>query len=164
MEEVLVARLERLACGFPLESNYFAWQAFGRRYQGAAGAVPPYLAAAHFDMVRARVGRVDVRHGNFIDHLESLPPASRDAYVLLDAQDWMTDAVLNRLWAAILRTARPGARVIFRTAAEESMLPGRLAPEILARFTYDAERCRAWTERDRSSIYGGFHLYALAAP
>jgi len=164
MEEVLVARLERLACGFPLEANYFAWQAFGRRYQGGAGAVPPYLAAPHFDTVRARADRVEVCHENFIDHLERLPDASRDAYVLLDAQDWMTDAVLNRLWAAILRTARPGARVIFRTAAEESLLPGRLAPEILARFRYDPERCRAWTDRDRSSIYGGFHLYTLAAP
>ena len=164
MEEVLVARLERLACGFPLEANYFAWQAFGRRYQGGAGAVPPYLAAPHFDTVRDRADRVEVCHENFIDHLERLSEASRDAYVLLDAQDWMTDAVLNRLWAAILRTARPGARVIFRTAAEESLLPGRLAPELLARFRYDPERCRAWTERDRSSIYGGFHLYTLAAP
>lgn len=164
MEEVLVARLERLACGFPLESNYFAWQAFGRRYQpGATGAVPPYLAAAHFDAVRSHADRVEVCHENFIDHLERVPDASRDAYVLLDAQDWMTDAVLNRLWRAILRTARPGARVIFRTAAEDSLLPGRVAPEILARFTYDAARCRAWTDRDRSSIYGGFHLYRLAA-
>jgi S-adenosylmethionine-diacylglycerol 3-amino-3-carboxypropyl transferase len=164
MEEVLVARLERLACGFPLESNYFAWQAFGRRYQpGATGTVPPYLAAAHFDAVRSHADRVEVCHENFIDHLERVPDASRDAYVLLDAQDWMTDAVLNRLWRAILRTARPGARVIFRTAAEDSLLPGRVAPEILARFTYDAARCRAWTDRDRSSIYGGFHLYRLAA-
>ncbi|MDP2803688.1 MAG: DUF3419 family protein [Phreatobacter sp.] len=164
MEEVLVTRLERLACGFPLESNYFAWQAFGRRYQpGATGAVPPYLVAGHFDAVKAHADRVEVCHENFIDHLERQPDASRDAYVLLDAQDWMTDEVLNRLWRAILRTARPGARVIFRTAAEESLLPGRVAPDILARFTYDAPRCRAWTDRDRSSIYGGFHLYTLAA-
>ncbi len=25
-------RVRRLACGFPLDDNYFAWQAFGRRY------------------------------------------------------------------------------------------------------------------------------------
>ena len=162
MEQVLVARLERLACGFPLEENYFAWQAFGRRYQpGQAGAVPPYLVEAHFAAVRDRADRIDVRHENFIDHLEGCPPASHDAYVLLDAQDWMTDEVLNRLWREITRTARPGARVIFRTAAEESLLPGRLAPDLLALWHYDEPRCRALTARDRSSIYGGFHLYTL---
>jgi S-adenosylmethionine-diacylglycerol 3-amino-3-carboxypropyl transferase len=164
MEQVLVARLERLACGFPLEENYFAWQAFGRRYQpGRAGAVPPYLAEANFAAIRDRAERVEVRHENFIDHLASCPPASRDAYVLLDAQDWMTDEVLGRLWSEITRTARPGARVIFRTAAEASLLPGRLPPDLLARWCYDAARCRAFTERDRSSIYGGFHLYTLKA-
>ena len=39
----------------------------------------------------------------------------------------MTDAQLNALWTEITRTARPGARVIFRTAAEPSLLPGRVA-------------------------------------
>jgi len=165
MEAVLVARLERLACDFPLERNYFAWQAFGRRYQpGGAGAVPPYLATENFAAVRERAERVEVRHENFIDHLAGLPEASRDVYVLLDAQDWMTDEMLNRLWAEITRTARPGARVIFRTAAEESLLPGRVVPEVLQRWHYSAERCRAWTARDRSSIYGGFHLYTLGRP
>ena len=84
--------------------------------------------------------------------------------MLLDAQDWMTDEVLDRLWREITRTARPGARVIFRTAAEESLLPGRVTPEVLARWSYDPARCRAMTERDRSSIYGGFHLYSLVSP
>lgn len=160
MERVLEERLRRLACDFPVASNYFAWQAFGRRYaRGAGRAVPPYLAPSNHARVRQAVGRVDVRHANLIDVLEAAPADSYDAYVLLDAQDWMTDAVLNRLWVAIARTARPGARVIFRTAAEPSLLPGRVAPEILANWTYDAERCRDWTLKDRSAIYGGFHLY-----
>ena len=46
------------------------------------------------------------------------PRESFDRYVLLDAQDWMSDAELTELWGEITRTARPGARVIFRTAAE----------------------------------------------
>ena len=32
MSNVVHQRLERLACGFDLSDNYFAWQAFGRRY------------------------------------------------------------------------------------------------------------------------------------
>jgi S-adenosylmethionine-diacylglycerol 3-amino-3-carboxypropyl transferase len=81
--------------------------------------------------------------------------------VLLDAQDWMTDAQLDALWTEITRTARPGARVIFRTAAEPSLLPGRLAPELLDRWHYAAETSLALAQRDRSAIYGGFHFYVL---
>ena len=44
MAKVLHQRLERLACDFDLSDNYFAWQAFGRRYAtGGAGPLPPYL-------------------------------------------------------------------------------------------------------------------------
>jgi len=53
------------------------------------------------------------------------------------------------------------ARVIFRTADVPSLLPGRLAPEILARWHYHAPESTEFTRRDRSSIYGGFHLYSL---
>ena len=66
-------------------------------------------------------------------------------------------------WTEITRTARPGARVIFRTAAEPSLLPGRVPDAILNRWTYAAETSSALTLKDRSAIYGGFHLYILSA-
>lgn len=160
---VLRDRMERLACGFDIRENYFAWAAFGRGYKPEGdGPVPPYLERRAFPLLRARADRVTVRHANMIDHLAAQPDASLDAYVLLDAQDWMDDATLEALWRQITRTARPGARVIFRTAAEESLLPGRLPDALLSRWLYDCERCRALTARDRSAIYGGFHLYTLA--
>ena len=161
---VLRARVERLACDFDIQDNYFAWQAFGRGYARQPGAsLPPYLAPGNFEMVRARAGRVDVRHQSFTVFLSASAGASLDRYVLLDAQDWMNDADLTGLWREITRTARPGARVIFRTAAEPSLLPGRVPDAILAKWSYDEAACKAWTARDRSSIYGGFHLYRLKA-
>jgi S-adenosylmethionine-diacylglycerol 3-amino-3-carboxypropyl transferase len=160
MGEVLRARVERLACGFSLDDNYFAWQAFGRRYNDdGEGPLPPYLRRQEFDVVRARVDRVEVLNRSVTEYLASCPNASRDRYVLLDAQDWMTDQQLNALWTEITRTARPGARVIFRTAAEPSLLPGRVEAALLAHWRYEAAQSRALTERDRSAIYGGFHLY-----
>ncbi len=162
MAGVLRVRLARLACDFDLRSNYFAWQAFGRSYgQGRDAPVPLYLEQGNFDAVRARAARVDVRHMSFTNFLAGSAARSVDRYVLLDAQDWMTDADLAKLWGEITRTAKPGARVIFRTAAEPSLLPGRVPEAILARWDYDAAYCRELTKRDRSSIYGGFHLYVL---
>jgi S-adenosylmethionine-diacylglycerol 3-amino-3-carboxypropyl transferase len=95
------------------------------------------------------------------EYLAGCGNASHGRYVLLDAQDWMTDTQLDALWAEITRTARPGARVIFRTAAEPSLLPGRIRPAILARWRYESRQSQTLSLRDRSAIYGGFHLYVL---
>lgn len=156
----LRARMERLACGFPLCENYFAWQAFARGYDPSPeAALPPYLEEKNFEAVRARCDRIDVRHESITGFLADSPAASADCYVLLDAQDWMGPKDLTALWTEIERTARPGARVIFRTAADERLLPDRVPEHILSRWRYDSERCRLFTQRDRSAIYGGFHLY-----
>lgn len=163
MADVLRRRLEKLACDFPLAENYFARQAFGRRYDVRDGNVlPPYLAPENHATIRARADRVDWCHGDMTGWLAGEPAASIDRYILLDAQDWMDDRQLDALWTQITRTARADARVLFRTAAEPTLLPGRLAPDLLDRWHYDRARSEQATTADRSSIYGGAHLYAFA--
>lgn len=159
---VLRHRLERLACDFDIAENYFAWQAFGRRYAGSERALPPYLQAAQFETIRARADRVSYAQQSMTTFLSTQPARSVDAVVLLDAQDWMSDADLTALWTEIARTARPGARVIFRTGADERLLPGRVPDDLLAPWRYDEAECRALCAQDRSSIYGAFHVYRLA--
>ena len=161
---VLKHRLEKLSCHFPMRDNYFAWQAFARRYAAQhQGPLPTYLRPEHYAAIRANADRVDVHHANFTELLASKPAASRDRYILLDAQDWMTDEQLNDLWAEITRTAREGARVIFRTAAEKSIIEGRLSPAIRDQWVYFEERSQQLNVRDRSAIYGGFHIYGKKA-
>ena len=85
-------RLERLACDFPIAENYFAWQGFGRRYPtGSDKGLPPYLQSRHFDAVRARADRVGYHQQSMTGFLAAQANESVDAFVLLDAQDWMGD-------------------------------------------------------------------------
>ncbi len=162
MADVLRARLEKLACDFPLDDNYFAWQAFGRGYgKGRAASLPPYLQAENYEAIRARAERVTMLHANMTDMLAAADAASFDRYIFLDAQDWMSDAQLTALWSEVTRTARPGARVLFRTATEPTLLPGRLPDDLLRRWDYRAAESLDYTRRDRSAIYGGVHLYIL---
>jgi S-adenosylmethionine-diacylglycerol 3-amino-3-carboxypropyl transferase len=164
MATVLRERLEKLACDFDLKDNYFAWQAFNRGYgDGPSAPLPPYLQRDHYDEIVARVDRIDLCHINFSDYLRNRPPCSLDRYILLDAQDWMTDGQLADLWGEITRTAKPGARVLFRTAGTPTILPGRVPDAIMSRWGYRAEESLDYTRRDRSSIYGGVHLYVLEA-
>ena len=164
MSAVLRERLQRLACDFPLRENYFAWQAFGRSYApGASGPLPPYLQERNFATLRLRASRVEVRQASFTNAVAAMPRGSAHRFVLLDAQDWMTDDQLNALWEAIDHAAAPGARVIFRTAAKETILPGRLAQSLLDRWRYLDQMSVELGRLDRSSIYGGFHIYERGA-
>ena len=158
--QILRQRVERLACDFPFQENYFAWQAFGRGYDVEnREAVPAYLREDVYNVIRTRTDRVEVHHASLIDFLKTQEPGSLDRFVLLDAQDWMTPDVINQLWEQIDRTAAKDARVIFRTAGDDSPLPRKLEPQLLAPWNYLEEESRAWHARDRSSIYGGFHVY-----
>lgn len=161
---VLRQRLEKLACHFPLRDNYFAWQAFVRRYpKPEEGTLPTYLKAENYRAIRGNAERVTVHHASFTELLAQKAAATVDRYVLLDAQDWMNDQQLNDLWSEITRTAAPGARVIFRTAAEKSVLDGRLSPALLDQWLYLEERSHELNLQDRSAIYGGFHIYVKRA-
>jgi S-adenosylmethionine-diacylglycerol 3-amino-3-carboxypropyl transferase len=158
MADVLSARLEKLACHFPLADNYFAWQAFGRGYADN-GPLPPCLQAAHHAAVRDGAARLTFTHTDMTSFLARKPAGSVDRFVLLDAQDWMSDAQLDALWHEIERTAAPRARVIFRTGGIRSVVEGRVAAAILDRWHYHEARSAELCARDRSAIYGGFHLY-----
>ena len=104
---------------------------------------------------------MEILHSNYTDFLKRQPDASLDRYILLDAQDWMTDEQLTDLWSEITRTAKASARVLFRTAGTATILPGRVPDQILSRWDYRGEESLDYTRRDRSSIYGGVHLYVL---
>lgn len=159
----LRSRLRKLACDFDLRDNYYAWQAFGRGYGKHDDApLPPYLQAGHHAAVRSRADRVEIRHQNMVDYLESMSAQSLDRYVLLDAQDWMTDAQLTRLWSEITRTAKPGARVLYRTAAVPDVVAGHVPDDLLDQWDYAPRAQREdWTRRDRSAVYGMTHLWSL---
>jgi S-adenosylmethionine-diacylglycerol 3-amino-3-carboxypropyl transferase len=155
-------RVERLACDFPINENYFAWQAFGRGYDVEnREAIPAYLRRETYDLIRTRTDKVEVHHASLTDFLGEQPAQSMHRYVLLDAQDWMNADQLTALWREIDRTADArDARVIFRTAGPDSPLPRKLPAELLAPWVYREAESRAFHAHDRSSIYGGFHLYA----
>ncbi len=160
---MLRKRLERLACDYDLRSNYFAWHGLRPRLwqeRGRAAARPIWKSAI---TRRCASGprAVSINHANMTDWLSHQIDASADRYICSMRRTGLTDAQLTALWHEITRTARPGARVLFRTAAEPTLLPGRLPDELLGRWHYHEEDSLGFTRDDRSSIYGGVHLYSL---
>jgi S-adenosylmethionine-diacylglycerol 3-amino-3-carboxypropyl transferase len=157
---MLGQRIEKMACDFPIATNYFAWQAFSRHYDTTKRmGVPDYLKADTFALLRDRTDRVDVNHVIMTDFLAAKPVDSYDRFVLLDAQDWMNEQQITELWREITRVAGASARVIFRTAGEISPLERKVPADIMENWTYLAEESHDFHRQDRSSIYGGFHIY-----
>jgi S-adenosylmethionine-diacylglycerol 3-amino-3-carboxypropyl transferase len=66
---------------------------------------------------------------------------------------------MNDLWSAIAERGAPGSRIIFRTAGATSPIETNLFDDLRARFVYEKELSENLFKQDRSSIYGGFHLY-----
>ncbi|MFT3808936.1 MAG: BtaA family protein [Micropepsaceae bacterium] len=161
---MLRGRIEKMACDFPITHNYFAWQAFSRHYDTEKrDAVPDYLKADTFALLRDRTHKIDVNHVIMTDFLAAKPENSFDRFVLLDAQDWMNEQQITELWREITRVAGPDGRVIFRTAGEISPLERKLPADILAQWRYLPEDSADFHRQDRSSIYGGFHIYEKIA-
>ena len=160
MVHVLRERARALLSIGTVEDNYFAWQATTGGYR-SGGPYPPYLRSANYPSVRQRLDRIALYQKGIRQHLQSLPDRSVDRVVLLDAQDWMDHAEIERLWTEITRTARPGARVIFRTAGLTWRASTALPDAIAEQWETNESTNVAYTARDMSGIYGRFHLYRL---
>lgn len=160
MHTLLQERARKLACDFPIDDNYFAWQAYQREYDiKNRQAIPPYLKHESFETLQSSFHKVNVSHTSITERLKALPNNSLTSYLFLDAQDWMDENQLNELWTEVNRTAAPRARVVFRTAGEISPLEEKLSEENLANWHTDSEYNQQLTRNDRSAIYGGVHLY-----
>jgi S-adenosylmethionine-diacylglycerol 3-amino-3-carboxypropyl transferase len=161
--DVYRRRLRRLVCEFPLEDNYFVWQAFGRQYDTEdRQALPAYLRREHHAQLRYHIDRVETQLASVTDALRKQPDSSFDSFVLLDAMDWMTSDAIAALWTELARVGEPGARIVFRTAGTDSVVESALPSSLRSRFTYERTRSEQLYHRDRSAVYGMFHLYVLS--
>lgn len=157
---LLKERIRRLACDYPMATNYFAWMVFAGGYDLAAReAVPHYLEPDRYETIRSRVDRVHLHREGLTEFLAGEPAQSFHRFVLLDSQDWMSPSQIAALWTQINRTANPrDARVIFRTAGRLSPVDG-LPMALSGPWEYRREESERLFHADRSSIYGGFHIY-----
>ena len=155
-------RAKRLACAYPIQENYFAWQAFARKYDTEnRRAVPEYLKAENHEALKSNTHRVKAIVGSVTKQIKQNTQGTFNRFVFLDAQDWMNAAVMTELWQAIADKAEKGSRIIFRTAGAVSPIEKNLPQQLQSKFTYHKDYSAELFEQDRASIYGGFHLYTF---
>ncbi len=162
LNSIYKERVKRLACQFPIEENYFAWQAFCRQYDCEnQAALPDYLKRAHYKTIREELANVHLHLISTTEFLKGRPANSLNRFVLLDSQDWMDANDIAELWTEIARTGAPGSRIIFRTVSSRSPVEDSLPADLRSQFVYEREQSQKLFENDRSAVYGGFHLYRM---
>ena len=160
--DVYRERAKRLACDYPINENYFAWQAFGRKYDTEnRRAVPEYLKEENYETLKANANRLKTKIGSITEEIKRNPIGTFNRFVFLDAQDWMNAETMTELWQAIWEKAESDSRIIFRTAGVISPIETNLPTDLQSKFDCQKEFSQELFKQDRASIYGGFYLYTL---
>lgn len=145
----------------PIADNYF-WRGYIRG-QYSAHCCPSYLQPAQAERLRGLVERLTIRTGTVTSLLTGERDGALSHFVLLDHQDWMAAHAREALaeeWREILRTARPGARLLLRSANRgRGHLPASLAGSV----TWDDALAARLHAMDRVGTYASFHTGVVSA-
>lgn len=160
--------LEAVLCQLPFATNYF-WRVY---FQGhyTPECCPEYLKRENFDALRAALPRLKIHTGTVTDFLRQTEPGLT-RFVLLDHMDWMSSVqpqMLVEEWNALLGSAAPGARAIFRSAGLKVHFLDHLRVryqgqerELGTLLRYHPELAAELHKTDRVHTYGSFHIADL---
>lgn len=156
--DYLLLFLKRIA-ETDLERNWYAWYAVAGHYNhDCEDAVQPYLRRDHHERSYGAPTDVRFHKSNIFDVLSSASSNSWTHYTLCDATDWMNEKKQAHLFDEILRTSQDGARVLYRSVEDDSLI----ARHGLERhFQLDEEASRLATERDRTRQYRRVNFYTV---
>lgn len=144
----------------PVGTNYFVHQMLTGSYpQAVAGGLPPYLDPDCATWLTGAAARLMMVDGSYGDFLKTCAAASFDGFALSNICEWLTPEQVDELFAEIVRTARPGARLVFRNFVGWTDLPARWS-DILIEDSDLGERLIA---KDRSAVQRRFVICRVAA-
>jgi S-adenosylmethionine-diacylglycerol 3-amino-3-carboxypropyl transferase len=161
--------LEAVCCHLPFHNNYF-WRVYIQGHY-TRECCPEYLTPAGFAQLKA--GAIDglrIHTGTVADVARKVPHGLT-RFVLLDHMDWMSCKFPQGLvdeWNALLGSAAPNARAIFRSAGLKVDFLDHLRverngkPAVLGDLlTYHPQIAAELHQRDRVHTYGSFHIADL---
>jgi S-adenosylmethionine-diacylglycerol 3-amino-3-carboxypropyl transferase len=160
--------IEAVVCELPFRDNYF-WRVY---FQGfyTRECCPEYLKESNFARLRALMPRLKIHTTTVTDYLRQAEPGLT-RFVLLDHMDWMSctnPQALTEEWDAILASAAPGARAIFRSAGLKcnyldhlQVTHGGRRRELGGLLRYDERVAAELHARDRVHTYGSFYVADL---
>jgi S-adenosylmethionine-diacylglycerol 3-amino-3-carboxypropyl transferase len=150
--KIFRARAEHAFTRIPSRRNYFLALILLGRYLDE-DALPAYLARENFDVMRARVDRVEIVTGEIEQYLLGVPDGTFTRFNVSNLFDWIQTPIFIRLHEEIVRTGRNGARM-----ANWNTLLARAIPSEVLQIERLAERGSELLARDRAFLYANFEV------
>ena len=115
----------------------------------------PYLTRAGFAALKGGlIDRVHVEHGDLWAFLAGQPEGAFSAFNLSDVFEYVSEEVYREALLALLRAARPGARLAYWNM----MVPRSRPASLAGRLEPDADLAASLFAGDRAFFYGAFVL------
>jgi S-adenosylmethionine-diacylglycerol 3-amino-3-carboxypropyl transferase len=161
--------MESVFVKLPMKDNYF-WRVY-MNGEYTPECCPEYLKAENFDHLKNdAVNRVTTNTDSVQGFLEK-HDGKISRFILLDHMDWLSDAyfpLLESEWQAILETAAPGARLIWRSGGLRTDFIDKIEishagkiQKVTPLLSYNSELAGELHQKDRVHTYGSFYIADL---
>lgn len=140
----------------PIAGNYFVSLYLTGKYKNE-DEVPAYLKKENFEFIKSRLNRIKIITSDAQGWIDTMPSERIDCFALSNICELMSEKDTYRLFDAVCRTARHGARVIFRNL----MIPREVPDTLMYTIVKDEELSRQLYTNDRSFVYGKVAAYTI---
>ena len=106
----------------PMRQNYF-WHYIFLGYYQTPENCPEYLRESNYSQLAKNASTIEIQDTDMVQFLCSLDESSIDKFSLSDIVEFGNPAYQNELWEAVLRAAKPGAIISYRSFAPEVFPP-----------------------------------------
>ncbi len=117
----------------PSINPYLYWIMYARH----GAHLPMAWRAEHFDTIRDRLDRLDVRHGSLEAFISTGEKA--DGFNLSDIFEYMSPEVFAGVYQSILDASHPGARLVYWNMMAPRRVPARFRDRIETKTTVEAD-------------------------
>lgn len=141
--------MEHVLCDVAIADNYFVHDMLTGAYPSdRPDGLPPYLQPDGAAAAGAAGERLTLVDGSYVAYLRTCPDASVDAFALSNICEWLDPDQTDELLGEIVRTAAPGARLVFRNFVGWTEVPPRWRQVIVE----DRARGEELVAGDRSGV------------
>lgn len=154
--ESFYQRSKKAFCNIPIQGNYFLSLYLLGKYS-QANEVPAYLKEENFETIKARVDRIRIITAGAQNWIDTMPDNSIDCFALSNICELMSEQETYGLFKAVGRTAKDGARIIFRNL----MIPREVPASLQGSIRKNEMLSKQLFNTDRSFVYGKVAAYTV---
>ncbi len=154
--ESFYKRASHVMKDIPVNTNYFIALYFLGHYLDDVH-IPEYLKPENFLIIKNNIDKIHPVSADSKYWLLQQPAEMFDAFALSNICELMDDTDTHKLFSEVIRTAKPGARMIFRNLMIAREVPDDLRSAIIK----DEQVSKQIQFEDRSFVYGKVAAYNI---